>query len=112
MILIASFLKEDALTWFEPIMRDFIENDKEDWDEDIKKFCEDYNEFEQALKEAFGNPDEEREAERRLQNLRQTKAASTYAAKFRQLTSKLDWDLEPYGTVLFGTEGRGEGRVG
>src|SRR5271157_2275382 len=69
-ILIASFLKEDALTWFEPIIRDFIENDKDDWNEDIKKLYEDYNEFEQALKEAFGNPDEEREAERRLQNLR------------------------------------------
>ena len=69
-ILIALFLKEDALTWFEPIIRDFIENDKDDWDKDIKKLYDDYNEFEQALKEAFGNLDEEREAERRLQNLR------------------------------------------
>ena len=47
-------------------MRDFIENNKDDWDKDIKKLCEDYNEFEQALKEAFSNPDEERKAERRL----------------------------------------------
>ena len=47
-------------------MRDFIENDKDNWDKDIKKLYDDYNKFEQALKEAFSNLDEEREAEWRL----------------------------------------------
>ena len=65
-ILVVSFLKEDVLTWFEPIIRDYIENDKSDWKEEIKKLYNSYTEFEKAIKEAFGSLDEEREAERKL----------------------------------------------
>ncbi|KAM4065456.1 retrotransposon gag protein domain-containing protein [Hirsutella rhossiliensis] len=51
--------------------------------------------FEEAITKVFGTTDEEREAEQKLRELRQRISASDYAAKFRQVTSKLDWDDEP-----------------
>ncbi|KAM4057640.1 retrotransposon gag protein domain-containing protein [Hirsutella rhossiliensis] len=51
--------------------------------------------FEEAITKVFGTTDEEREAEQKLRELRQRISASDYAAKFRQVTSKVDWDDEP-----------------
>ncbi|TPX14387.1 uncharacterized protein E0L32_012459, partial [Thyridium curvatum] len=51
--------------------------------------------FEKAIKAAFGDPDEERTAERQLMALRQTGSASSYAVKFRQVSSSLEWKDEP-----------------
>lgn len=39
-------------------------------DLDVKKLFVKYNTFEELLKKTFGNPDEEREAEKKLYNLK------------------------------------------
>lgn len=91
----ASFLAGDALAWFEPTMRDYLENTPDDRDTETNKVFGHYKEFEKALKSAFGDPDEGRANERRLQGLRQKGSASKYAAEFRQVASHLGWDDEP-----------------
>jgi hypothetical protein len=91
----ASYLRGQALAWFEPRMRDYLENTDEAKDESTRAMFNDYDEFEERLKKVFGDTDEERKAERELARLRQTNSVSTYAATFRQITSSLDWEDEP-----------------
>ena len=87
----ASRLEKDALAWFEPTMRDYLDNrnnpsaQKKDTQEIFAK----YRKFEEALKGTFGDPDEERTAERKLMQLKQRGSASKYAAKFQQITTHL-----------------------
>ena len=90
-----------ALNWFEPMMRDYLENGEEERAEDTKKAFGSIDDFCTMLQDTFGNPDEEREAERRLAALKQLRSASEYAAEFRQVSSKLNWDDEPLMTVFY-----------
>jgi hypothetical protein len=88
-----SLLEADALAWMEPHLRDRVENPKlKDQKEETREIFESYENFETTLQEAFGSPDSEREAERKLVNLRQTGSASKYAAQFRQISSHANWD--------------------
>lgn len=91
----ASYLRGQALAWFEPRMRDYLENPGEAKDGETRLMFEDYDEFEKRLKKVFGDTDEERKAERELARLRQTTSVAAYAATFRQVTSNLDWEDEP-----------------
>ena len=94
----ATCLSGNALAWFEPIWRDYLEhvNDIEDMGEEASRIFQRYTEFEKAIKAVFGDPEEQRTAERQLRSLRQRESATEYAAKYRQITSRLeDWDNEP-----------------
>lgn len=94
----ATCLTKDALAWFEPIWRNYLEhiNDTHEMDEEASRVFQSYSEFEKSIKSVFGDPEEQRTAERQLRNLRQRGSATEYAAKYRQITSRLeDWDDEP-----------------
>lgn len=98
----ANQLTGSAISWFEPILRDYLENDEpKKREKETRRIFEDYDNFEEAIKAAFGDPDEERTAERQLTLLKQKGPASEYAAKFRQLSSKLDWPDEPLMTQFY-----------
>lgn len=88
-----TLLKGDAIAWFEPIMRNYVENDDPtERTEETQRIFGDFEEFEKALRNAFGRPDEQRIAEQQLKALRQTGSAATYASRFRLLASKTPWD--------------------
>ena len=65
-MLVVSFLKDDALIWFEPVIRDYIKYDEDEWNDYTAKLYNDYNEFKKAFKGTFGDLDEERVAEKEL----------------------------------------------
>ncbi|PNH27873.1 hypothetical protein BJF96_g8872 [Verticillium dahliae] len=69
----SSYLKGDALHWFEPFIRDYSTHTKK---EDMKQATQDIyagmNAFEEAIKGAFGDVDEERQNERKILQLKQT----------------------------------------
>ncbi|CRK20289.1 hypothetical protein BN1723_017860 [Verticillium longisporum] len=73
----SSYLKGDALHWFEPFVRDYSTHTKK---EDMKKATQDVyagmNAFEEAIKGAFGDIDEERQNERKILQLKQTGPAT------------------------------------
>ena len=94
-LFIGSLFKGTALSWFEPFMRDHLTNARRNRDKDTKEIFDDYDVFEEKLKTVFGWPDEERINERKLRALRQQGSASEYTAKFRQISSKLEWADEP-----------------
>jgi hypothetical protein len=88
----ASYLRGDALIWFEPYMREYASKDKDDISDEVQTVLGSINEFEKALRAAFGDVDEQRSTERKILHLKQTGSASKYAAEFRQLASRLpDW---------------------
>jgi len=91
------YLEKDALMWFEPILRNYLENvtNPQGMNEQTHRIFTNYREFEEALKTTFGDPEEERVAERKIRSLKQTTSASEYASKFQQLASKLGWPDEP-----------------
>src|SRR3569833_87388 len=88
-------LEGRALDWFEPILRDYLEEAEDVQDELTLKVFASFDEFAKRLTDTFGNPDEERDAERRLSNLKQRGSAADYAADFRLIAGKLDWEDEP-----------------
>lgn len=87
----AGQLKGDALAWFEPITRDYVNNDEGKRKPQTDTIFKSYIAFENYLKEGFGEADEGREAEAKLNRLQQKGPASAYAATFRQLAAKTDF---------------------
>jgi hypothetical protein len=82
---VASRLEGKALRWFEPTMKDRLDNQDEDDREDFTtKVFGQYAEFEKEILKVFGDTDEKLHAQERLARLRQTKSASAYATIFRQ----------------------------
>lgn len=94
-------LEGDALAWYEPALRDFMENTDGNRDDNTKELFKKFANFEQNLKETFGDPDADRTAERQLLQLKQTGSATTYVAKFRQLSTHLGWEDEPLMTQFY-----------
>jgi hypothetical protein len=58
----ANLLKGDALSWFEPTLRDYLENNEDERDEDTKKTFKSFANFTNSLKKTFRDPDKTREA--------------------------------------------------
>lgn len=70
-----------ALDWFAPLV------EKDD------HVLHDFAEFTHLFEECFGEPDRERVAANRLENLRQgTRAAATYISEFRRIAADLSWN--------------------
>lgn len=94
-------LEGDALAWYEPALRDFMENTEDNRADSTKELFRLFANFETVLKETFGDPDADRTTERQLLQLRQTGSATTYVAKFRQLSTHLGWEDEPLMTQFY-----------
>lgn len=75
-------------------MRGYVENKSDRQEDNTKEIFESFKNFEKAIKDVFGTVYEERATEQRLQELRRG-SASDYSARFRQITSKLEWEDEP-----------------
>ncbi|KAL6412965.1 gag polyprotein [Ilyonectria robusta] len=89
-------LKDKALRWFEPVIRDYLNNPYHAQKDKTRAIYASYEAFERELRDAFGLIDEKRAAEMRLQKLTQKASASSYAAEFRNSTSYLNWGEEAY----------------
>lgn len=90
----APLIQGDAKDWWEPIMRDFLDNEEEMQDQETQNIFTNWENFEKALKDNFGVVNEERQAAAELLALKQHKSCAAYSAKFRQLASKTEWDDE------------------
>ena len=91
------FMEGDAITWFGPLLQDYLENeaDRAECNDETKKVFKDYGNFKKEMELMFGEIDEERTAERRIQELKQTKSASQYTTEFKKYQANLDWDDAP-----------------
>ena len=80
----------DAASWFEPKIKDFIENEPRYRDSDTVEIYGDLDKFFLHVKSVYGEPDKNTEAEREFQCLRQTGSATEYLIQFQQITSRLN----------------------
>jgi len=91
----ASFLKGRALAWFEPYLTDFVNAEEfEKCKQETQEMFSKYENYENALRALFQDPDEERQAERELSKLRQKGPASAYAAEFRRICARINYTHE------------------
>lgn len=90
-----------ALVWFEPTLRDYLDNDPEDRDDKTKEVFGDFEEFEKYIKGTFGSVDEKQTAEHRIKNLKQKGSATRYASEFQQQAVHLEWDDEPLISIFY-----------
>ena len=90
-------LDGEALDWFQPYMQDFMDYSTQPAKlrDDTRRIFSNYQAFEKEIKIVFGVVDEQRTAAIKLRQLRQVGAASEYTTKFRQISSRLDWDDDP-----------------
>lgn len=91
----AGYLSGNALAWFEPTLRDFLETNDAAWQPDTLEAFGSYKGFEDLMKATFGEPDEERTYTGKLEKLRQTHSVSKYAAEFKQIAAHLQWEDKP-----------------
>jgi Retrotransposon gag protein/Zinc knuckle len=87
-----TYLRDGAFDWFEPYLTDHLENPVEDRKTETKNLFSSYKHWRNSIRKIYGGVDEERTAERQIQELRQATSATEYASKFQQISSRLDWD--------------------
>ena len=78
----SAHLRSDALNWFEPTLRNYMENKKNDRNDKTNDIFSSLEEFKKQIRIVFGTVDQERTAERKICNIVQKGAAATYAANF------------------------------
>jgi len=88
----ATLMEGDAADWIQTYVQDYMHNPSIDRSEVTNQIFGSKAGFVKAITEVFGDADEERDAARRIHELRQTKSASEYTAKFRHYMSKLSFD--------------------
>ncbi|WPJ60739.1 hypothetical protein SMAC4_13283 [Sordaria macrospora] len=90
----SSFLTGKALEWFQPTQADYLNNPWNEMHIETQKTFTDFEYFESSINQVFGLADKVRQAETKLNELRQTKSAASYSAEFRQLAFRVDWNDE------------------
>ena len=88
----SSYLRSNALNWFELTLWDYMENEKKDRDDKTNKIFASLEEFKKQIRIVFGTVDQERTAEREICNIVQKGAAATYAANFQRHAVYMNWD--------------------
>ena len=95
------YMKGDALEWFQPYMDEVMNVPEAQWKDETSTMFASFESFAQKLENVFGEVDEQRSAERKLQRLRQSGPVSEYYAKFRSYASKLDWANAPLCVMFY-----------
>ena len=88
----SSYLRSDALNWFEPTLWDYMKNEKKDHDHETNKIFASLEEFKKQIRIVFETINQKRTAEREICNIVQKGAAATYAANFQRHAVYMNWD--------------------
>jgi hypothetical protein len=94
-IFAASHFRGSPQEWFRPYLDDHIANISNlagRKAETAEMFL--WNSFYQAMKRMYGDGDERRTAERKMEGLRQTNSVAAYASLFQQYRPQLGWNDE------------------
>ena len=81
----ASYLRDAAFSWFQPHL-DTLEHEHPD------HILDSFRAFANALRETFGDPDQERTAENKLGSLRQSNSVAVYSSEFKRLSLDTNWN--------------------
>jgi hypothetical protein len=93
-----TLLRKDAFNWIETFVIDYMQNRNSEgkcttsMSDDTIVIFKTFEGFKKRITRVFGDIDQERTAERHIQNLRQKGSAATYTAEFQQYMNKTDWN--------------------
>lgn len=85
-------LKGNALAWFEPILSNFVNKENNTRQQRTKEIFSNFDNFEAYLVEGFRETDKVRKASNKIAKLIQKGFTLAYAATFRQLSAKTNWN--------------------
>jgi hypothetical protein len=91
------YLEGEVFDWFNTYTQDYLGHDMKlsACEEETRRIFSSFEYFAKKLRATYGDVDEQRTAERKLQQLRQQGSANQYTSKFMQVTAKLNWDEDP-----------------
>ncbi|KIW99341.1 uncharacterized protein Z518_11416 [Rhinocladiella mackenziei CBS 650.93] len=90
-LFMGSYFEGDAEAWLRPFVKDYMENEGDDREDETINLFETFTGFKETVKLVFGAKDEEKEAQKKIVGLRQTGSVQEYATKFRTLNAALGW---------------------
>jgi hypothetical protein len=94
-LFIVSYLRGQAWEWIQPHLEDYLENvDPDDQKGTTRAILHTKRELFSEMRASFGYGNEQMEAERALQTIRQQGPVSKYKAEFQTLVVKTNWDDE------------------
>ena len=91
---VGNYLEGKAWDWFEPIVRERNQFERENWSARAKRILTNYGEMKKAMQQAFGDLDEKVKAAQKMQRLRQVRSVREYITDFQMIVSNLEWDEE------------------
>jgi hypothetical protein len=86
----ASFMRGAAAKWVRPYLLKYMDDDNNE--QEITEMFDDYLKFKEKLRQTFGVLNEVANADRKIQQLHQTKSAADYAVLFQQYATQTEWD--------------------
>ena len=96
----ATYLRGAAHDWFEPYMKDQLENGDQVRPETIQIF-QSFENFKVKINQVYRDTDTKKEAEQELLRLQQKSLASKYASDFHQLLSRITWHDSAFAAVFY-----------
>ena len=96
---VVTLLRGQALDWVDGYVKDYMTNHVDGavtnkMDDATKELFQSMDGFKEKMRQVFGAIDEEKEAARQIQNIRQKGSAAKYTAEFQQYSVKTGWDDE------------------
>ena len=89
---VSSYLRSDALNWFELTLWDYMKNEKKNHDDKMNEIFASLEKFKKQIRIVFETINQKRTAEREICNIMQKGVAATYAANFQRHTAYMNWD--------------------
>lgn len=96
----ANLLSGKALTWFEPFLGEFFEKGNES-SRRTRAIFSSLETFKNELRSFCGVQDQAKEAERKIQGLKQTASVAHYASQFRSIAVHLNWDDKALAFIFY-----------
>ena len=87
---VGRYLKDDPWEWFEPIARE-RNKPRDEWSERAYRILNNYDAMVTAMKQVFGEMDEQRIAAQKMTKLRQMGSVRKYITEFQRIASSLKW---------------------
>ena len=89
-----TYMRGPAFEWIEVFLTDFMKNKDQASlaQQETKEIFGFYDKFQEKIKRVFGDVEEKRNAERRLESLVQSTSAAHYASEFQQYAGRVDWN--------------------
>jgi hypothetical protein len=80
---VATYLRDAAEQWFRPFKREQQDKPRHQWSTRTAQLFDNYQEFKKALKDAFSNVDEAKQATRTLMTITQKRSVQDYTTEFQ-----------------------------